>query len=363
LPDRAVPYMQVCAGAFHVDTPEAGIQVNINKEDTLRWSGHGRSPDAIAAGTMAIADPPAHYVRGKAVGVRSMEEPALERAGTRLFYRRWPGEPGRTLVMLHGLASNGTRWREFAELASEQRDWQILCPDLRGHGLSMCRGRLDSRQWIDDLLALLDQVGCNRAVLGGHCLGANLALRFALHHPDRVRGLVLVEPMLPAALHGPLRYLRPVRWLLPALAWPVRALNAMGIRRRRLPLLDLSKLDRETRAQMAGHGNPQAMLKRYAKPGSDLRYMPVASYLQALYEVLRDVGPIERVHAPTLALLSGGALLSNPGKSRELLGAMPDLHIEQIDALHWIPTEQPEALAQAIERFLDRLAAAGEHEP
>jgi pimeloyl-ACP methyl ester carboxylesterase len=120
--------------------------------------------------------------------------------------------------MLHGLASNGTRWREFAELASEQRDWQILCPDLRGHGLSMCRGRIDSRQWIDDLLALLDQVGCNRAVLGGHCLGANLALRFALHHPDRVRGLVLVEPMLPAALHGPLRYLRPVRWLLPALA-------------------------------------------------------------------------------------------------------------------------------------------------
>jgi pimeloyl-ACP methyl ester carboxylesterase len=292
-----------------------------------------------------------------------MEEHAFERAGTRLYYRRWPGDAGRTLVMLHGLASNGTRWREFADRASGLRDWQILCPDLRGHGLSVCRGRLDSRQWMDDLLALLDRVGCTRAVLGGHCLGANLALRFALHHPGRVRGLVLVEPMLPAALHGSLRGLRAARWLLPALAWPVRVLNAVGIRRRRLPLLDLSALDRETRARMAEHGNPEAMLKRYARPGSDLRYMPVASYLQALYEVLREVGPIASVHAPTLALLSGGALLADPDKSRELLGAMPDLHIEQIDALHWIPTEQPEALTQAIVRFLDRLSVGSDHAP
>lgn len=292
-----------------------------------------------------------------------MEEHAFEREGTRLYYRRWPGDAGRTLVMLHGLASNGTRWREFADLASGQCDWQILCPDLRGHGRSLCRGRLDSGQWMDDLLALLDRRGCRRAVLGGHCLGANLCLRFALHHPDRVRGLVLVEPMFPAALRGPLRRLRPLRWLLPALAWPVRILNALGIHRRRLPVLDLTELDRETRAHMAEHGSHEAMLKRYANPGRDMTYVPVATYLQALYQVLREVGPLERVRSPALALLSGGALLADPDKSRALLAAMPDLRIEQIDALHWIPTEQPEAMTRAIVRFLDHLTATGDPQP
>ena len=284
-----------------------------------------------------------------------MEEHRFERDGTSLFYRCWPGPAERTLVMCHGLASNGTRWREFADMAHEQCDWQIICPDLRGHGQSTYRGKLNSNHWMDDLLAVLDRAGCERAVIGGHCLGANLAMRMALHHPDRVSGLVLVEPMLPAALHGPLRFIRPMRWLLPALAWPVRALNALGIHRRSLPVLDLSELDRNTRAAMAEHGSHEAMLGRYAKPNKDMFYMPVATYLQALYQVLREVGPIEHIQHPALALLSGGALLADPDLSRDRLETMPNVRIEQIDALHWIPTEQPEAMTRAIVTFLASL--------
>ncbi len=289
-----------------------------------------------------------------------MEEHRIERDGTSLFYRCWPGPAERTLLMCHGLASNGTRWREFADMAHEQCDWQIVCPDLRGHGRSSFRGRLDSRDWMDDLLAILDRIGCERAVFGGHCLGANLAMRLALHHPDRVAGLVLVEPMLPAALHGPLRFIRPIRWLLPALAWPVRLLNAAGIHRRSLPVLDLSELDRNTRAAMAEHGSHQAMLGRYARPNKDMFYMPVATYLQALYQVLREIGPIERIDQPALALLSRGALLADPDKSREGLGRMSGVRIEQIDALHWIPTEQPEAMTRAIVKFLAGISATAD---
>ncbi|QOC21084.1 alpha/beta hydrolase [Wenzhouxiangella sp. AB-CW3] len=284
-----------------------------------------------------------------------MEEHRFERKGTSLFYRRWPGPAERTLVMCHGLASNGTRWREFADMAHAQCDWQIICPDLRGHGQSTYRGKLTSKHWMEDLLALLDREGCRQALFGGHCLGANLAMRLALNHPDRVGGLVLVEPMLPAALHGPLRFVRPIRWLLPALAWPLRLLNAMGIHRRQLPVLDLSELDRNTRAAMAEHGSHQAMLGRYAKPNKDMFYMPVATYLQALYQVLCEIGPIEKIDHSTLALLSGGALLADPEKSRERLETMPRVHIDQIDALHWIPTEQPEAMTRSIVGFLGHL--------
>ncbi len=281
-----------------------------------------------------------------------MEAQYFEHNGTSLFYRRWPGPAERTLVMFHGLASNGTRWREFADLAHEQCGWQIVCPDLRGHGNSTFRGKLTSREWMEDLIALLKRAGCEQAVIGGHCLGANLAMRFALHHPDRVRGLVLVEPMLPAALHGVMRFLRPIRWLLPMLARPIRVLNAMGIRRRSLPVLDLTELDRKTRAKVAEQGSHEAMVGRYAKPNKDMFFMPIATYLQSLYQVLREIGPIQDIQAPALALLSDGALLADPDKSRKLLGEMPRVQIEQIDALHWIPTEQPEAMTEAIVRFL-----------
>ena len=284
-----------------------------------------------------------------------MEEHRFERQGTSLFYRRWPGLPEHTLVMFHGLASNGTRWREFADKARARCDWQIVSPDLRGHGHSTYRGRLSRRDWIDDTLALLDRLGCERAVIGGHCLGANLALRIALDHPDRVRGLVLVEPMFPSALRGILRWVRPVRWLLPALALEIRALNALGIYRRQLPVLDLTELDKQTRATVAEHGDSRAMLKRYAKPNKDMAYLPVATYLQALFQVLRKVGPLDQVKAPTLALLSGGALLADPVETRRLLQAMPHARIEQVDALHWIPTEHPEEMTRLIVEFLECL--------
>ena len=289
-----------------------------------------------------------------------MEEHRFERQGTQLFYRRWPGPAERTLVMFHGLASNSTRWCEFAELAQARCDWQILAPDLRGHGHSSYRGPLSKRDWMDDVLALLDRCGCQRAVIGGHCLGANLAMRLALDHPDRVSGLVLVEPMLPTALLGVLRTIRPLRWTLPMLAWPIRLVNALGVYRRALPVLDLSELDRQTRLAVDVQGDARAMLKRYARPSKDMAYLPVATYLQALFQVLRRVGPLDRIQAPALALLSGGALLADPDKTRALLQALPNVRIEQVDALHWIPTEHPQAMTRHIVEFLEQRTESSE---
>ncbi len=292
-----------------------------------------------------------------------MKKHRFNRHGCNLFYRRWSGgESGQVLVMFHGLASNSTRWTEFAESMTEESsgpddNWQIICPDLRGHGHSRFRGRLRAEDWMADLASLLDQVGCQRAVVGGHCLGANLALRFGLEYPDRVRGVVMVEPMLPQALGGTLAKLRPVGWLLPLLALPVRAINSLGIYRRNLPELDLAELDRKTRASMARHGSHKAMLKRYASPRKELAHMAVAPYLQSLHQVLRRIDGIENLGCPSLALLSEGGLLADPERSRELLQAIPEIRIRQIAALHWIPTEEPEAMTREIRDFLDDLSA------
>lgn len=281
------------------------------------------------------------------------------RDGARLFYRVQRARPdgGRALVLLHGFASNGTRWSEFAARSEALRRWTLITPDLRGHGRSPWRGRLTSEHWVADIVTILAAEGYARAVVGGHCLGANTALRFAHAHPGRTTGLALIEPMLPAALGGSLGRLRRLRGLLPALAAPVRGLNALGVQRGDLPVLDLAKLDRQSRAALAESGDPAALTRRHGAIRHDLRYMAVAAYLQALAEVVRPLPPLAGIEAPALVLLSAGGLFGDPDMTRAHFDRLPDARSETLDAQHWIPTEQPEAMATLLDRWL--LALAG----
>jgi len=282
-----------------------------------------------------------------------LQEFSFHRTGARLFYRRWllPGER-QTLLMCHGLASNGSRWSELAEAMVGESEWNILCPDLRGHGRSTFRGRINAEIWADDLAALLDKEGIDQAVIGGHCLGANLALRFAQRYPERTAGLVLVEPMLPRALDGALGKLRRLRYLLPAVALLIRLGNRLGLYRRQLPTLDLAELDRASRQAIADSGDASAMTKRYAKPSKDMFYMPSAAYLQSLNQVLRPLRGLGEISAPALVMLSKGGLFGDPERTRALLKAMPRMTLEELDAIHWIPTEQPEAMREHITDWL-----------
>ena len=59
--------------------------------------------------------------------------------------------PRRLIVLLHGMASNMTRWSEFVEHTALKKNWDILRLDLRGHGESFARGRLGIDVWSRDL--------------------------------------------------------------------------------------------------------------------------------------------------------------------------------------------------------------------
>lgn len=283
-----------------------------------------------------------------------MEEHHFKHNGCQLFYRAWgPPEAERALILCHGFSSNGTRWHELAEHSGLHSRWRILAPDLRGHGRSIHRGVLRAEDWISDLDALLDQEGHASAVVGGHCLGANTALRFAVTAPQRTTGLVLIEPMFPEALQGVLAGLHRCRWALTALAMLVRGVNRLGIRRRSLPQVDLGQLDRQFRAHMAAGGTREAVRKRYGSPRHDMLHMSLSAYLQALHETVRPMPDPADIQAPTLAMLSAGGLFGSPAKTRELLGRIPRLTLHELEALHWIPTEQPEAMQHHLEQWLE----------
>jgi esterase len=203
------------------------------------------------------------------------------------------------------------------------------------------------REWCDDLAALLDAAGSKRAVIAGHCLGANIALNFCARYPQRTSGLALIEPMPPKALAGSLRRLAWFRFLLFFAANIVRILNRAGIRRRRLEPLDLEQWDKAVRSDTAD-------LERYASPFSDLRMTPVAAFLQGLAAIGDPLPDLSAIRCPTLVLVSSKSTMTDPARTRAIMQAIPGVEIVQLDAEHWIPTEQPEAMCRAIEDWIAR---------
>lgn len=276
--------------------------------------------------------------------------------GAQLAYRVWrAGRSGPLLILLHGLASNLTRWSEFVSRTSLKQDWNILRSDLRGQGGSVYRGAVGMEQWCDDLSALLAAEPHDHVVLAGHCLGANIALEFARRRPDAVTGLLLIEPIFADALQGALKRAARLRPLLPPVAALVRTLNALGLYRRRLSPLDLEELDRDTRAAIAA-GRSDALRQGYASPQADLASTPVAVYLQALFVLTGRLADLSAVHTPALVLLSTGGAYGDPNITERRLAELPRRRIVWLDADHWIPMERPDQMRQAIEEWCRTLA-------
>ncbi|MBM9503426.1 alpha/beta hydrolase [Actinacidiphila acididurans] len=123
---------------------------------------------------------------------RVYEDTGVEVAGGRLAVRRWPGRPGAgTVLAVHGIASNGLAWTRVAE---ELDGVEVIAPDLRGRGLSRnVAGAGTMARHADDLLAVLDHFGVDRAVLAGHSMGGFVACVAARRDPLRYSGLVLVD--------------------------------------------------------------------------------------------------------------------------------------------------------------------------
>jgi pimeloyl-ACP methyl ester carboxylesterase len=261
------------------------------------------------------------------------------------------------LLLLHGLASNASRYAEFRARTTLAGHHRVLAPDLRGHGAALTRRRIASETWCDDLVALLDAERQAQAIVVGHSLGAQVALRLAQRHPARVAGLVLIDPVFREALHG--RWLRIARAapMLRAAAAAVRGLNALGLHRGPLPPLDLQALDALARQALADP-DPAAearFVAQYSSTRADLRHVPTAVYLQDLVEMFRPVPAPGTLPQPVLALLSTGATFADPAAMRAAL-AGPRVELQAIACHHWPLTEQPEAVRHAIEGWVQARA-------
>jgi esterase len=284
---------------------------------------------------------------------RSLE--ATDGSPLRYWVWRSAGPPTRAILLIHGAASNHTRWTELVEQTSLRDRYDLVRPDMRGNALSMDRGRLDLTVWCQDLVQILDAEGYDQAIVVGHSLGAQIALHLAATHPQRVRALALIDPVVRQALRGRrlwTRRMEPLFWLA---IWTARVLNRVGLRRRDFPLMDLRRLDETTRAAMAGEHPQDELVRRYSALGLILRHMPTANYLQQLVATAAPLPSLEGITVPVLILESTGVDFIDREVSRAALARLPDHQILTIEATHWPLTERPNEVRQAIETWIERL--------
>jgi pimeloyl-ACP methyl ester carboxylesterase len=108
-----------------------------------------------------------------------------------------PREPGQTpLVMVHGASANLQSMRQpLGEMLA--REHRVLLFDRPGHGWSLREQLTDStpQAQADMIAEALDKLGIARVVIVGHSWGGALVTAFALQHPERVAGLVMLAPV------------------------------------------------------------------------------------------------------------------------------------------------------------------------
>jgi alpha-beta hydrolase superfamily lysophospholipase len=149
-------------------------------------------------------------------------------SGATLFFRRWsPNQPPTAiLAIVHGFGEHSELYNHLGQFFTD-RGFAVVSLDLRGHGKSAgARGFV--RHWndyLEDVTHLVDlayRPGGAPLYLVGHSMGGLIAIEYALRHPERLGGLVVMGPAL-----GEVGVPRILVWLSRALSriWPSFSLD------------------------------------------------------------------------------------------------------------------------------------------
>ena len=136
----------------------------------------------------------------EAFACRSARSRRIELRGLGLRVLEWGGPHPSGVLLLHGGAAHAHWFDAVAAALAEGR--HVVALDQRGHGESDWAEppAYATRDFVADLLGILEGLGWERAVLVGHSMGGHNAIAAAAWHPERVKGLVIVDsrPTIPA---------------------------------------------------------------------------------------------------------------------------------------------------------------------
>jgi pimeloyl-ACP methyl ester carboxylesterase len=253
--------------------------------------------------------------------------------GHRMTYEVF-GDGPRIFVFVPGLLLSAACNRQLAR-GIAARGHRVVVPELLGHGRSDApRHATEYRlEYLgEQVLALLDHLGADEAVVGGVSLGANVTLQLAVTHPQRLRAAVLEMPVLERGGVTAVTLFTPLVFLLRAFPGPSRlVMSAM----RRIPR---SPWDAANAFLDAASGDPRA----------------TAALLHGL-----QAGPLappgserSRITVPTLIIGHPRDLLHPIDDASALLEELPTSRFLQASSMFEART-RPGRVVEAISDFLD----------
>jgi pimeloyl-ACP methyl ester carboxylesterase len=230
------------------------------------------------------------------------------------------------LVLLHAFPFDRRLWARVTPLV---RGREVIAPDLRGFGGQPPAGAFSIADLADDVVALLDARGLDRAIVGGISMGGYVALAFAARHPTRLAGLLLADtkagPDTPEA--------RQARGEAIAL---VETSGVAALVDKQLPRLLAPGATPEVRAEARAIAVAQ-------RPGT------LTAALAALRDRPDRTLDLAAIAVPTLAIVGTEDSITPPAEARAMAAAIPGARLVEIaGAGHLAALEAPQAFAAAL---------------
>lgn len=258
----------------------------------------------------------------------------------KLHHLDWGNQGQHPIVLVHGSRLHAHVWNDFSHRFKDR--FHVVAVDQRGHGDSgwCARNRYDLEDFYQDLQAVIEARGLTRFTLIGHSLGGRVSMLYASRHPQALERLVLVDitPGRPAAAAGA-DISRITETPGPRdFASQAEATAYLGKLLSRAPAHVIEESVR--------FGMRQVASGRYT-----WKYDP--AMLKRAPAAIDLWGMVKSIPTPTLLQYGSHSKVVSTELAERLKQTMPQCTVERIEkAGHALFTDQPDAFAASVERFL-----------
>lgn len=265
--------------------------------------------------------------------------PVLQRPTCSIYYEDTGPRDAQAVVLLPSLLCDVEMFEHLARALSER--YRVLHVEMRGHGRSSAPSkRFTQEDQADDVAALLDHSGVQRATLVGLSQGGFTAMRAAIYHPSRVRALALLNTS--AEPESPVNRAKYMALAASVLAVGVTDPVAQAV----LPLMFSDSFM---------HSQP-AVVERWKQKwlALDRRGTFLAVDAVANRGDLRAL--LSKITAPTLVLSGECDRALPPSKGEEIAKRIAGARFVLLSgAGHLSAVEQPEAITRIVGAWIDEL--------
>lgn len=247
------------------------------------------------------------------------------------------------IILLHGSNADLHTWQPWVDRL--KGSYRVIRFDQRGHGLTgpVPDGNYARALFAGDVERVADKLGLERFVVAGNSMGGGIALEYALRHPDRLSGLVLVDAAGAPQLE--------------------KARGNIGFTIARMPAV----------GQLMGQITPRSLVERSLRQSVSNEAIVTPAAVDRYWELLRFPGnraatierfsarpqpfapaDLSRVRVPTLIIWGAQDPLIPLSSGKWLASHIPGARIEVLPGIGHIPMEEaPDASAALLGKWLE----------